>query len=490
LPSNRGDYGMCGIIAVAGSSEAAAEIYLGLLHLQHRGQDAAGITTCDVKSGEVYRVKDVGLVSEVFSEEQVKSLKGTIGIGHTRYPTVGMGDRREVQPFFVKKPDGLGLAFNGNVINYIELKKKLREEGRVYLTSNSDAEVMLQIFADDYEKSNGVEGIFKAVKKVYDEVIGGYSVVMIIANKGVLAFKDPNGIRPLVMGEKQLDGKKSYAFASESTALTIQGYNNISDLRPGEAVFADDKGNVQRKVLEAARPAPCVFEWVYFATVESVIEGRSVYEVRKKLGEQLAEKIKRNWPDLEIDLVMPVPDTSRPAANALARALGVPYEEGLIKNRYIARTFIMPVQKMRDDAVKLKLKPVESTIKGKNIVVVDDSIVRGTTSRRIVKLLRDSGARKVYFASTFPQIIGPCFYGVDFQHKKELIASDKTVEEVEKTIGADKLIYMDIEGLEKAVGTKNLCTACLTEKYPTPLKHSEELAELREKHQAQVSGNC
>lgn len=481
---------MCGIIGVAGTEEASAEIYLGLVHLQHRGQDACGIITCDADSGEVYRVKDIGMVSEVLNEAKVKALKGKIGIGHTRYPTVGVGDRREVQPFFVKRPDGIGLAFNGNIVNYPMLKKKLREEKRVYLTSNSDAEVMLQIFADEYEKGTGVESKFNAVRKVYEEAIGGYSVVIVIANKGVLAFKDPNGIRPLVMGEKQLNGRKSYAFASESTALTIQGYNSITDLKPGEAVFADSNGNMQRRTIKADKPAPCVFEWVYFSTVESTIEGKSVYEVRKNLGEQLAEKIKRKWPDLEIDLVMPVPDTSRPAANSLARALGVPYEEGLIKNRYIGRTFIMPVQKMRDEAVKLKLKPVDVTIRGKKVMVVDDSIVRGTTSRRIVKLLRESGAKKVYFVSTFPPIISPCFYGIDFQHAEELIAANRSIEEVEKEIGADKLIYMDVEGLEKALGTRQLCTACVTEKYPTSVEHTKELAELRKTHQAQITKKC
>ncbi len=481
---------MCGIFAVAGVENAAAEIYLGLIHLQHRGQDACGITTCDVKNGEVYRVKDTGLVSDILTEENVATLKGSIGIGHTRYPTVGVGDRREVQPFFVKKPDGIGLAFNGNVVNYPILKKKMMEEGRVYLTSNSDAEVLLQIFADEYEKQNGTDGIFASVKKVYDEVIGGYSVVIVIAKKGILAFKDPNGIRPLIMGERQANGKKSHAFSSESIALTIQGYNNLRDLKPGEAVFVDNDGKVHEKVLMTEKPAPCSFEWVYFSTVESVLEGKPVYEVRKKLGVALAEKIKRKWPELEIDLVMPVPDTSRPAANALAQALGVPYEEGLVKNRYVGRTFIMPVQKVRENAVKLKLKPIEATIKGKKVMIVDDSIVRGTTSRRIVQLLRESGAKKVYFVSTFPPIVSPCYYGIDFQHKEELIAGEKSIEEVEKAIGADKLIYMDVEGLETALGTKELCTACVTEKYPTPTKHTKELAELRKKHIAQVTAKC
>jgi len=477
---------VCGIFGVAGSSEAASEIYLGLIHLQHRGQDATGIITCDIETGEVARTKDVGLVAEVLNEENISKLKGSIGIGHTRYPTIGVGDIREVQPFFVKKPDGIGLAFNGNIVNYPMLKKKLRER-RVYLTSNSDAEVLLQIFADEYEKNDGIEGVFTSVKKLFDEVIGGYAVVMVIANKGVLAFKDPNGIRPLVVGEKQLNGKKVVAFASESIALTIQGYKKFRDLKAGEIVFATNDGEMHSRSYPADKVNPCVFEWVYFSTVESVIEGKPVYEVRKKLGIALAEKVKRKWPNLKIDLVMPVPDTSRPAANALAVALGVPYEEGLVKNRYIGRTFIMPGQKVRENAVKLKLKPIESTIRGKDIMIVDDSIVRGTTSKRIVQLLRDSGAKSVYFVSTFPPIISPCYYGVDFQHREELIASGRTIKEIEKEIGADKLIYMDVEGLEKALETKELCTACVTEKYPTSLKHADELTELRREHQAQVS---
>ena len=481
---------MCGIFAVAGAREAAADIYLGLMNLQHRGQDACGITTCEVDSGEVYRVKDAGLVSEIFNEEKITSMKGTIGIGHTRYPTVGVGDKREVQPFFVKKPDGIGLAFNGNVVNYPVLKKKLKEEGRVYFTSNSDAEVILEIFSREYEKSDGAESVFMSVKKVYDEVIGGYAVVVLIANKGILAFKDPNGIRPLMLGEKEEDGKKSYAFASESTALSMQGYGKIRDLKPGEAVFAHNNGMVESKVLEKEKPASCVFEWVYFSTVESVIEGKSVYETRKKLGQQLAAKVKKELPEVQIDLVMPVPDTSRPAAHALASALEVPYEEGLIKNRYIGRTFIMPAQKMRENAVRVNLKPIESTIKGKRIMIVDDSIVRGTTSRRIVQILRNSGAKKVYFVTTFPPIVSPCYYGIDFQRKEELIAADKSHDEIEKEIGADGLVYMDAEGLEEAVGTKQLCTACVSKKYPTSVRHTNELTELRRKHLAQTTGKC
>lgn len=484
---------MCGIFAVIGAENAAAEIYVGLVHLQHRGQDAAGMITFDFKDPDngIKISKDIGLVSTVFNDTKLLNINGQMGIGHTRYPTVGIGDAKEVQPFFNRYPDGIGLAFNGNIVNYPVLKEKLKQR-RVYLSSSSDAEVLLEVFGDSYGKSpkDGEEAVYNAVRKVHEEAIGGYSVAIIIANKGIVAFKDPNGIRPLIMGEKKINGKKSYAFASESIALSIQGYENFRDIKPGEAVFVDKGLKVHSKVIEAGKPAPCVFEYVYFSTVESVYEGKPIYEVRKKLGEELAAKVKRRWPDMQIDVVIPVPDTSRAAANSLAKALGVPYEEGLIKNRYIGRTFIMPVQKIRENAMKLKLKPIESVIKGKNVMVVDDSIVRGTTSRRIVELLRESGAKKVYFLSTFPPIRNPCYYGIDFQRKEELIANGKTVDEIEKEIGADRLVYMDVEGLHEAVGTDKLCTACVTGEYPTTTEHTKELTALRKKHLAQISSKC
>ncbi len=484
---------MCGIFAVIGAERAAAELYVGLVHLQHRGQDAAGMMTFDLKDPEngIKISKNIGFVSNIFNDQHLLTMKGQMGIGHTRYPTVGVGDVKEVQPFFNRYPDGIGMAFNGNIVNYPTLKEKLRSQ-RVYLSSSSDAEVLLQIFGDSYGKgkSGDSEAIFNAVKTVYKEAIGGYSVVALIANKGIVAFRDPNGIRPLLMGEKKLNGKKSYAFSSESIALSIQGYEEIHDLKPGEAVYVDKDHKVHAKVIQSEKPAPCVFEYVYFSTVESVYEGRPIYDVRKRLGEELAAKVKKRWPDMKIDVVIPVPDTSRTAANSLAQALGVPYEEGLIKNRYIGRTFIMPVQKLRENAMKLKLKPIESVIKGKNIMVVDDSIVRGTTSKRIVELLRESGAKKVYFLSTFPPIRNPCYYGIDFQNKEELIAHGKTIEQVEKDIGADRLIYMDVEGLEKAVGTTNMCTACVTGNYPTTTEHTKELSQLRKKHIAQITSKC
>jgi len=480
---------MCGIFAVIGAENAAAELYVGLVHLQHRGQDAAGMLTFDFNDPDngVKISKNIGLVSSVFDDAQLKTVDGQMGIGHTRYPTVGVGDVKEVQPFFNTYPDGIGIAFNGNIVNYPQLKDKLRKR-RVYLSSNSDGEVLLHIFGSRYGKGSGrgADAVFDSVKEVHNEAIGAYSVVALIANKGIVAFRDPNGIRPLLMGEKKVDGKTSYAFSSESIALSIQGYDKVKDLKPGEAVFVDKALQVHFKVVTKAEPAPCVFEYVYFSTVESVYEGKPVYEVRKKLGEELAAKVRKHWPDLKVDLVIPVPDTSRPAANALAKSLNVPYEEGLVKNRYIGRTFIMPVQKIRENAMKLKLKPIESVIRGKDIMVVDDSIVRGTTSRRIVNLLRESGANKVYFLSTFPPIRHPCFYGIDYQRKEELIANGKTIAEVEKEIGADRLIYMNVEGLQRAVGTDKLCMACVTGKYPTTIRHAEQLTNLRRTHLEQV----
>jgi amidophosphoribosyltransferase len=484
---------MCGIFAVIGAENAAAEIYVGLVHLQHRGQDAAGMMTFDFGRPDngIKISKNIGMVSGVFDDSTLRLMTGQMGIGHTRYPTVGVGDVKEVQPFFHEYPDGVGIAFNGNIVNYPLLKDKLKKK-RVYLSSDSDAEVLLQMFCASYGKGKegDAESIFSAVKEMHSDVIGAYSVVALIANKGIVAFRDPNGIRPLLMGEKLIGGKKSYAFSSESIALSIQGYEKIRDLKPGEAVFIEKNLKVNAKVITKAEPAPCVFEYVYFSTVESTYEGRNIYEVRKKLGEELAAKAKKLWPDLKVDLAIPVPDTSRPAANSLAKSMGIPYEEGLVKNRYIGRTFIMPVQKIRENAMKLKLKPIESVINGKNLMVVDDSIVRGTTSRRIVELLRESGAKKVYFLSTFPPIRNPCYYGIDYQRREELIANGKTIAEVEKDIGADRLIYMDVEGLERAIGTSKLCIACITGKYPTELGGIDQLSNLRRTHLNQISGKC
>ena len=476
---------MCGIYGVIGSPEASKEIYLGLAHLQHRGQDAAGILTYDFnhKDNEsgIYGKNDLGLVGSVFSEKSLERLKGSLGIGFTRYPTAGTGDVSEVQPIFLRHPDGVGLAFNGNIVNYPSLRQKLQHESRRVIYSNCDAEVILHEFAEAFSKGREVEDIFKSVEQVFSTVTGAYSVVTLIAGKGLLVFRDPKGIRPLSMGVRR-NGVTSYAFASESVALTVLGYESIEDVAPGEAIFVDTQLNVHRRTITQRQAAHCSFEWVYFSTAESVIEGKSVYDVRAKLGIALAKKIKKLMPDLDADVVIPVPDTSRTAANALARELNLPYEEGLIKNRYVFRTFIMPQQKKRDDSVRLKMKPVEYVLRGKNVIVVDDSIVRGTTSNKIAKLLKDSGAKKVYFVSTFPPIRHPCVYGIDFQDPKELIAADRTIPEIESQLNVDRLIYLDEESLTEAIGRTDLCMACVTGEYPTSIKDSEELKQLRLSH--------
>lgn len=476
---------MCGIFGVTGVKHAAAEVYVGLVHLQHRGQDAAGIAVFNEKAGTMGMVKEKGLVTSIFTEDNIKKLQGSMGIGHTRYPTAGVNSITEVQPFFTHAANGVAMAFNGNIVNYPSLKNELQKKKKLYLSSDCDAEGLLEIFAEEYAKRSGANSVFRAVETVHKKVIGAYSVIVLLAGNGILAFKDPNGIRPLVMGRRK-NGKTSYAFSSESIALSIQGYSNMRDLKPGEAVFIDKHGKVHSKIVTKQRQAACVFEWVYFSTVESVLEGQPVYTVRKRLGQELAAKIKTRWPDLKIDLVIPVPDTSRPAATGLAEALGVPYGEGLVKNRYVGRTFIMPTQKVREAAMELKMKPIEIMLKGKNVMVVDDSIVRGTTSRRIVKLLRASGANKVYLVSTFPPIRYPCFYGIDFQQQEDLIAYNKTIKQVEKEIGADKLIYMDVDGLQRATGVNGLCMSCLMGKYPTSLRNAKQLAKLRKQHIKQV----
>ncbi len=463
---------MCGIFAVIGSEQAAAELYIALTHQQHRGQDASGIATSNGSSLKVFRGK--GLALEVFDEETIKGLDGYMGIAHNRYPTAGCGDMKECQPFFLGK---IGIAFNGNIVNHAYMRKKLQSEGVIF-NSESDGELILHVFSSAYDKG----GFSNAVREVQEKLVGGYSVVGVIDGVGIFAFKDPYGIRPLLFGKRANNGvAPSFAFASESIALSVEGYGSIRDLKNGEAVFVSKSLEVQSEVIVSRTHSPCVFEFVYFASVESTLEGIPVYNVRRGLGKALAEKVKAKWPDLDVDVVIPVPDTSRPAAVSLATNLKVPYEEGLVKNRYIGRTFIMPSQKIRESALRLKLKPIESVIRGKKVMVVDDSIVRGTTSKRIVRLLKDFGAEKVYLLSTFPPIRNPCLYGIDFTDEKELIAHGKTIEEVEREIGADRLVYMDFEALKQIVGLNGLCMACISGEYPTSMEHAKETQEQRQK---------
>jgi amidophosphoribosyltransferase len=493
---------MCGVIGVIGpeasstsSIDAAKEAFLGLITLQHRGQDAAGILTYDQS---FHLVKNIGLVENVFSKEAVQSLTGSMAIGHTRYSTVGKGDIYEVQPLVLNYPYGIGLVHNGNLVNYQAVKERLQNEMRRHCFTNSDTETILNWFAHFLE-GNHFEQIEHAVKAVFKDLLGSYSCVGLIGDGGLFAFRDPYGIRPLVLGKKMVDGKPAYMIASETIPLSFMGYTVERDLKPGELIFIEKNNLKVHSVVipgpPKAEPRPCMFEWVYFAGAEGEIEGAPVYGARLELGRSLAkvirEKMKKG--EIEADLVAPVPDTSRTAASALAEELELPYREVLIKNRYIKRTFILGTQAKRENAVDLKLNPVVSEIKGKSIILVDDSIVRGTTSKKIVELVRRAGAKKVYFVSTCPPIRYPCFYGIDFPSKTELIAHGKTEEQIAAQLGADGVIYQDfaglLGGLERASQgrVKKPCTACLDGKYPTDVSEGQRFEALRKSERGEVS---
>jgi len=459
---------MCGVIGLISKKDVLADLFVGMLSLQHRGQDSAGILSFNKK---MKLIKKEGLVPSIFGEKELIELKANVAIGHTRYPTIGSDFATDAQPFMVSKPYEIGIAHNGNLVNYVELKKELNLENACVLSS-CDVEAILHVFVRALPEEFSVEALFEATKKVFVEAKGSYSVVMVIKDKGLFAFRDPHSIRPLIMAEKTFDGIKSIGFASESLSLTSIGYKIVRDLKAGEAVFVDSELNLISKVLADEKPAHCMFEWVYFSGAESIIDGLEVYTARINLGKELAVAWKKTG--LNADVVIPVPDTSRTAASKLAEEIGVPYREGLIKNRYIARTFIMASQARRENGVRLKLNPVQSEIKGKNILLVDDSIVRGTTSKKIVKLLKDNGAKKVFFLSTCPPIISPCFYGIDMPSKKELIASRLSVEEIRKEINVDFLLYNSIDSLKNALGISDLCLACLTGKYPVSVPKETE----------------
>lgn len=473
---------MCGIIGIISKKDVLSDLFVGMLSLQHRGQDSAGILSF---KDEMKLVKNEGLVGSIFTEKELEKLSANVAIGHTRYPTIGSDFLTDAQPFKVSKPFEVGMVHNGNIANYLDLKKELNSENKK-VHSSCDLEVVLNIFAQALPKEFSIEALFIAVKKVFEKAKGAYSVIAVIEGKGLLAFRDPNGIRPLVLAEKTVNGVKSIAFASESLPLTTTGHKLIRSVKAGEAIFIDSDLNITSKILTKEKPAHCMFEWVYFAGAESIIEGLEVYSARIKLGEELAKAWEKTG--LKADVVVPVPDTSRTAASSLAEKINVPYREGLIKNRYIGRTFIMASQAKRENGVRLKLNPVESEIKGKNVLLVDDSIVRGTTSKKIVKLVKDNGAEKVFFLSTCPPIISPCFYGIDMPSKKELIASRLSVEEIRKKIGADFLLYNSVDALKKALGREDLCMACLTGNYPvlipkeTVKEFEETRIEEREKH--------
>jgi amidophosphoribosyltransferase len=441
---------MCGIAGIVGTSNVNQLLYDALTILQHRGQDAAGIMTCDAE--RIYLRKSNGLVRDVFHQRHMERLQGPAGIGHVRYPTAGTPSVSEAQPFYVNSPYGIALSHNGNLTNAQQLKRELYEEDLRHIHTGSDSEILLNVFAHELGRFSGINfdtaAVFKAVHRVHHRCKGAYAAVALIAGHGVLAFRDPNGIRPLVLGKRETDSGTEWMVVSESAALNVQGFSLERDIQPGEAVFIDFEGNVSSEQC-ASDPQhyPCIFEQVYLARPDSKIDDISVYKSRIRMGEHLASQIEEDWSHLDIDVVIPVPDTSRTAAMEVARHLDLKYREGFVKNRYIGRTFIMPGQNQRKKSVRRKLNAIDLEFHGKNVLLVDDSIVRGTTCEQIIEMARQSGAKKVYFASAAPAIRYPNVYGIDMPSRPELIAHNRTDEEVCEKIGADALIYQKLDAL-------------------------------------------
>lgn len=445
---------MCGIIGMVAHSPVNQAIYDGLTVLQHRGQDAAGIITCE---GErLHLRKNNGLVRDVFHTRHMVRLHGNMGIGHVRYPTAGCESSAEAQPFYVNSPYGISLAHNGNLTNCEKLKQELFQEDLRQINTNSDSEILLNVFAHELQRNATVtmhiEDVFTAVAGVHRRCRGAYAAVTMITGYGVVAFRDPYGIRPLVYGKRETDAGTDYMMASESVALDVLGYDLIRDVAPGEAVFITLNGQIHTRQC-ADKPAmmPCLFEFVYLARPDSIIDDVSVYKARLRMGDRLAEKLLKVRPDHDIDVVIPIPDTSRTSALQLANTLGIKYREGFIKNRYIGRTFIMPGQQQRKKSVRQKLNAIDLEFQGKNVLLVDDSIVRGTTSSQIIDMAREAGASKVYFASAAPPVRYPNVYGIDMPSSSELIAHDRTEDEICQEIGADWLLFQDLDDLVEAV---------------------------------------
>jgi amidophosphoribosyltransferase len=466
---------MCGIAGMVGTGPVNQRLYDALTVLQHRGQDAAGIATAS--AGELCVRKGSGLVRDVFQQQHMLELRGDMGIGHVRYPTAGCDGASEAQPFYVSAPYGICLAHNGNLTNAPELAEVLTREERRHLNTTSDSEVLLNVFASELQRVGTprvtAADVFAALNAVYRRCRGGYAVVAMIIGHGVLGFRDPHGIRPLVLGQRDTPRGPEWMLASESVALDMLSFRVVRDIGPGEAVFIDEQGRLSsQQCVASVRHTPCIFEYVYFARPDSIIDNISVYRARMRMGDRLAEKILRERPDHDIDVVIPIPDTSRTSALQLAQRLSIKYREGFTKNRYIGRTFIMPGQEQRERSVRRKLNAIDLEFRGKNVLLVDDSIVRGTTSAQIVELAREAGAKKVYFASAAPPVRFPNVYGIDMPAASELIASGRTPAEIERFIGADWLIYQDLADLVAACRHDNakineFDTSCFSGEYVT-----------------------
>ncbi len=450
---------MCGVVGIVSKNEVASDLYEALTVIQHRGQDAAGIATSEEK--RLNSRKQLGLVREVFREHHIQSLTGKIGIAHVRYPTAGGASRELAQPMYVNSPYGISIVHNGNLVNTDSLCEELAETDRRHLNTNSDSEVILNIFAHELQQIGGVqpskEEIFEAVTRMQSRLSGAYSIIIMINNVGLVAVRDPHGIRPLIIGKRDEDLMGAeYMIASESAAIDALDFKIIDDIAAGETIFISKEGKMSRsKSQKAAKHSPCIFEYVYLARPDSVIDKVSVHKARQRMGTYLGEKILGLYPEHEIDVVIPIPESSTTSANEVANKLGLPYREGFVKNRYIGRTFIMPKQEMRRKSVKRKLNPITMEFEGKNVLLVDDSIVRGTTSKQIVEMAREAGAKKVFFASAAPPIRFQNVYGIDMAATTELIAHQKDEDQIAEYIGADWLVYQNLEDLIRSAKEGN-----------------------------------
>ncbi|WP_256646463.1 amidophosphoribosyltransferase [Thermomonas paludicola] len=478
---------MCGIVGIVGQSEVAGQLYDGLTVLQHRGQDAAGIATV---CGSHLRVhKGNGLVRDVFDPRSMALLEGNFGIAHCRYPTAGSEGCDEAQPFYVNSPFGIALAHNGNLTNTDALRREVFEQDRRNINTESDSEVLLNVFAHELGKQAALSpaAVFAALEGVNRRAKGGYAVVCTVLGLGLVAFRDPHGIRPLVLGKRSSEAGEEYIIASESVALDVLGFERLRDVAPGEGIVITANGELHAQQCAPAAPhATCIFEYVYFARPDSMIENISVHKARMRMGVTLGEKILRLRPDHDIDVVIPIPDTSRDSALEIASVLGVKYREGFIKNRYVGRTFIMPGQGERAKSVKRKLNPIPLEFRNRVVLLVDDSIVRGTTSKQIVQMARDAGAKKVYLASAAPPVRYPNVYGIDMPSSEELVAHGRSEQEIEQLLGCDWLIYQDLADLEAAVAGpkfpgRKFDSSCFNGEYVTGIDadYFERIKQLR-----------
>ncbi|EGQ9972718.1 amidophosphoribosyltransferase [Vibrio vulnificus] len=449
---------MCGIVGIVGTTPVNQSIYDALTVLQHRGQDAAGI--CTIESNRFRLRKANGLVKDVFEAKHMQRLQGNVGIGHVRYPTAGSSSASEAQPFYVNSPFGISLAHNGNLTNAHEVRQKLFEKDRRHVNTTSDSEVLLNVLAHEIDTVKGnvtADDVFRAIANVHRTIRGAYAVTAMIIGHGMIAFRDPHGIRPLCLGKREENGQTEYMVASESVALDAVGFDFVRDVAPGEAIYATFDGDLfTKQCADNPKLNPCIFEFVYFARPDSFIDKISVYSARVEMGKKLGERIKEEYADLDIDVVIPIPETSCDIALQIAQAIDKPYRQGFVKNRYVGRTFIMPGQQLRKKSVRRKLNAIRSEFKDKNVLLVDDSIVRGTTSEQIIEMARDSGAKKVFIVSAAPEVRFPNVYGIDMPSATELIAHGRDNETICKLIGADALIFQKLEDLVDAVGLGNL----------------------------------